>query len=152
MLPAPQSQHRHHHHHHHNHQRFSQHPMTQLASMAAISLGASTGALLRWQLGLYCNQAGLPWGTWLANALGGYAIGLVLALLQAMPQLSPLWRLLLVTGFLGGLTTFSSYSAEVFTLLQEGRWVMAAAWALGQVLTSVLLTALGWITLQSALG
>ena len=89
----------------------------------AICLGASAGALLRWRLALWLNQPGalLPWGTLAANLVGGYLIGLVLGLLQAMPQLDPLWRLLLVTGFLGALTTFSTFSAEVLGLLLQSR-------------------------------
>lgn len=116
----------------------------------AICLGACVGALLRWRLGLWLHTPGvLPWGTLAANALGGYLVGLVLAGLHAHPQIDPVWRLLLVTGFLGALTTFSSYSAEVFTLLQAQRWALALCWAAGHVTASVLLTAAGWHSMQA---
>lgn len=65
--------------------------------------------------------AGLPWGTLAANLIGGYLIGVCIALFQSMPQLDPVWKLAIVTGFLGALTTFSSYSAEVIGLLQQQR-------------------------------
>ncbi|MES2944763.1 MAG: fluoride efflux transporter CrcB, partial [Pseudomonadota bacterium] len=80
----------------------------------AICIGASVGALSRWGLALWLSPGGvIPWGTLAANLIGGYLIGVAIAVFQAMPQLDPAWRLLLVTGFLGGLTTFSSFSAEV---------------------------------------
>jgi len=93
----------------------------------AICLGACAGALARWRLGLWLNTQGtlLPWGTLAANLIGGYLIGLCLALFQAMPQLDPAWRLLLITGFLGALTTFSTFSAEVLGLLQQQRLALA---------------------------
>lgn len=116
----------------------------------AICLGACAGALLRWQLGLWLNTPGaLPWGTLAANAVGGYLVGLILAGLHAHPQLDPVWRLLLVTGFLGALTTFSSYSAEVFLLLQAQRWGMALLWASTHVVASIALTAAGWYSAQA---
>lgn len=116
----------------------------------AICLGACAGALLRWQLGLWLNTPGaLPWGTLAANAVGGYLVGLILAGLHAHPQLDPAWRLLLVTGFLGALTTFSSYSAEVFLLLQAQRWGMALLWASTHVGASIALTAAGWYSAQA---
>ncbi len=97
----------------------------------AISLGAAIGALLRWQLGVRLNSAfpAMPPGTLSANLLGGYIIGLAIAYFAQAPEISPEWRLFLVTGFCGGLTTFSTFSAEVVTLLQEGRLM----WAMGTV-------------------
>ena len=97
----------------------------------AISLGAAFGALLRWQLGIRLNSAfpAMPPGTLSANLLGGYIIGLAIAYFAQAPEISPEWRLFLVTGFCGGLTTFSTFSAEVVTLLQEGRLM----WAMGTV-------------------
>ncbi len=96
----------------------------------AICTGASLGALARWRLGLWLSHPGqLPWGTLAANAIGGYVIGLAIAAFEALPQLDPAWRLFLITGLLGGLTTFSSYSAEVFQLLHAGRWAMGMVWA-----------------------
>ena len=103
-----------------------------LASILAISAGASLGALLRWQLGLRLNALwpALPLGTLAANLVGGYCIGLALAWLAQHPELSPQWRLFLVTGLLGGLTTFSTFSAEVVAQLQSGRYLLALATAL----------------------
>lgn len=115
----------------------------------SICLGACLGALLRWQLGLWLHSAGpVVWGTFAANALGGYLMGLALAWLQAWPQLDPAWRLFIVTGFLGALTTFSSYSGEIFTLLQAQRWGLAIGWAAAHFFTALLLTALGWYSMQ----
>ncbi len=121
-----------------------------MLQVLAICCGASLGALARWQLGLLLSHPGqLPWGTLAANALGGYVIGAVLATLQALPHIDPLWRMFLVTGFLGALTTFSSYSAEVFQLLHAGRWPSALGWAASHVLCSLLLTAAGWASAQA---
>ncbi len=93
--------------------------------MLAISFGASSGALLRWQLGLRLNSflPALPPGTLAANLIGGYIVGFAIAYLSQAPYLAPEWRLVIVTGFCGGLTTFSTFSAEVVTLLEEGRFV-----------------------------
>jgi CrcB protein len=93
-----------------------------LLPIVAICLGASAGALARWGLALWLGAGGLmPWGTLAANLIGGYLIGGAIAAFQLLPDLDPVWRLALVTGFLGGLTTFSSFSAEVVTMLLEGR-------------------------------
>lgn len=110
----------------------------------AICIGASVGALSRWGLSLWLSPGGLiPWGTLAANLLGGYLIGMAIAVFQAMPQIDPVWRLLLVTGFLGGLTTFSTFSAEVVAYLLEARYGMAAGVALVHVTGSLLMTAAG---------
>ena len=99
-----------------------------LSAIFAISLGAVAGALLRAGLAQACNALfpALPPGTLLANWLGAYLIGLAMAVFAALPQLAPEWRWLVMTGFLGSLTTFSTFSAEVFALLQQGRLAMAA--------------------------
>ena len=90
-----------------------------MQAVLAICVGASLGALARWQLGLWLSAGGLiPWGTLAANLIGGYLVGIAIGVFNALPQLDPVWRLLLITGFLGGLTTFSSFSAEVMALLQ----------------------------------
>ena len=94
----------------------------------------------------------LPWGTLAANALGGYLIGLSVAFFQSHPGLDPVWRLTIITGFLGGLTTFSSYSAEVVELLQQGRWGMAAGWAAIHLLASLSLTVAGMATMAGLRG
>jgi CrcB protein len=96
----------------------------------AISLGSSLGALLRWGLGNQFNSLfpTVPPGTLTANLIGGYIIGVAIAYFAQAPDIAPEWRLLIVTGFCGGLTTFSTFSAEVVTLLQQGRltWAMGA--------------------------
>jgi fluoride exporter len=110
----------------------------------AISIGASVGALSRWGLTLWLSPGGtLPWGTLAANLTGGYLIGVAIAVFQSMPQLDPVWRLLLITGFLGGLTTFSSFSAEVVNFLMAERYALAISTALLHVLGSLLMTVLG---------
>lgn len=110
----------------------------------AISIGAAVGALARWGLGLWLTPGGLiPWGTLAANLIGGYLIGVALGVFQSMPQLDPVWRLLLVTGFLGGLTTFSSFSAEVVVFLMEARYGLAFATAVAHVAGSLLMTIVG---------
>jgi len=119
-----------------------------MLAVIAISIGASLGALARWQLGLWFNPAvtagtALPWGTLAANLIGGYLIGVCVAVFQAMPQLDPTWRLVLITGFLGGLTTFSSFSAEVVSMLMQQRYVLALGTAAVHVLGSLLLTVVG---------
>lgn len=115
-----------------------------MVSGIAICLGASLGALARWGLSLWLSPGGLlPWGTLVANLLGGYLVGVVIAVLQAQPQLDPVWRLLLITGFLGGLTTFSSFSAEVVGFLTGERYGLALLTAGLHVLGSLGMTVLG---------
>ena len=110
----------------------------------AICIGASVGALARWGLGLWLSPGGLiPWGTLAANLVGGYLIGIAVAVFQAMPQLDPVLRLALVTGFLGGLTTFSSFSAEVVSLLMQQRYMLSLGVATVHVVGSLLLTVAG---------
>ena len=118
--------------------------MPTAASVLAICIGASAGALARWGLGLWLTPGGLiPWGTLAANLIGGYLIGVCIAMFQAMPQLDPVWRLLLITGFLGGLTTFSSFSAEVVGFLMAERYAVALATASAHVAGSLLMTIAG---------
>ena len=115
-----------------------------MLSVIAICIGASVGALSRWGLGLWLTPGGIiPWGTLAANLIGGYLIGICIAVFQSMPQLDPVWRLLLITGFLGGLTTFSSFSAEVLNFLLEERYGLALGTALLHVLGSLLMTLAG---------
>ena len=121
--------------------------MHPLLPVVAISVGASVGALARWGLGLWLSPGGLiPWGTLAANLIGGYLIGICLAVFQAWPALDPAWRLAIVTGFLGGLTTFSSFSAEVLILLHQTRYALAFGTALLHVAGSLLLTIAGYHT------
>jgi fluoride exporter len=119
-----------------------------VSAALAISLGAALGALLRWGLSVGLNHLlpTLPPGTLLANLVGGYLIGLALALFAQAPQVSPEWRLFVITGFLGGLTTFSTFSAEVVHALQQGRVGWAVATAGTHLLGSVGLTLLGLAT------
>jgi CrcB protein len=114
-------------------------------SIAAICAGASLGAVLRWLLVAKFNPLfpALPLGTLAANLLGAYLVGVAVAIFANMPQLSPQARLFVVTGFLGGLTTFSTFSAEVVTQLQQGHTAWALATALAHLLGSFALTALG---------
>jgi CrcB protein len=115
-------------------------------------MGAAVGALARWQLGLWLSAGGLiPWGTLAANLIGGYLVGVAVGVFNALPQLDPAWRLLLITGFLGGLTTFSSLSAEVVAFLNEGRLALALGTALAHVTGSLLLTLAGLKTVTLVL-
>jgi len=116
-----------------------------MSVVIAICIGACVGALARWQLGTWLNtqEALLPWGTLAANLIGGYLVGGCVALFQAQPDLDPAWRLLLVTGFLGALTTFSSFSAEVVAMLSEGRLGIAIATACLHLFGSLLMTLAG---------
>ena len=115
-----------------------------MISVVAICLGASVGALARWGLGLWLNTgSGMPCGTLAANLMGGYLVGICVAVFQALPDLDPVWRLALVTGFLGALTTFSSFSAEVVGILQQQRYALALGTAALHLLGSLLLTILG---------
>ena len=124
-----------------------------MLNILSICLGACVGALARWGLGLALNTGGpVPWGTLAANLIGGYLVGVAVGAFQAMPQLDPVWRLLLITGFLGGLTTFSSFSAEVVALMVDGRLGLALGTAAMHLCGSLLLTWLGLRTVQAIAG
>ncbi len=116
----------------------------------AICVGASIGALLRWTLALWLNPstAAMPVGTLAANLIGGYLIGMAVAGLALTPEISPVWRLAIVTGFLGALTTFSSFSIEVVTMLLEGRVAMAGITTAAHLGGSLLLTWCGIRTVR----
>ena len=116
-----------------------------MLQVIAISLGASVGALSRWQLSLWLNQghAVLPWGTLAANWIGAWLIGVAVVFFQSQTQLDPAWRLAIITGFLGGLTTFSTFSVEVVSMLQHARYALALGTACLHVLGSLALTVLG---------
>ena len=103
--------------------------MGQPLAFAAVGLGAACGAWLRWGLSVWLAGAHgkLPLGTLVTNLGGGYLIGLLMGVFASMPQLSPEWRLFAITGFLGGLTTFSTFSGEAMVLLQRGDYGLAAA-------------------------
>jgi CrcB protein len=119
-------------------------------SILSISLGAALGALLRWLLAGRFNplHESLPLGTLAANLLGGYLIGVAVAYFADHPSLPPEARLFVVTGFLGGLTTFSTYSAEVVTLMHEARYLAGFTLAFVHLAGSFTLTALGMATVH----
>ena len=114
-------------------------------SIIAIFSGAGFGALLRWFLGTKLNALtpSIPLGTLSANLIGGYLIGFFVAFFAANTSLAPEWRLIIIAGFLGGLTTFSTFSAEIVTLIQEGRLVLACGAVLLHVVGSIIMTFIG---------
>ncbi|MBF0614270.1 MAG: fluoride efflux transporter CrcB [Magnetococcales bacterium] len=114
-------------------------------SMVAVAVGAALGGVLRWELSVRYNAlfSVVPMGTLLANLLGGYIVGLAMAFFAQLPSLAPEWRLLIVTGFCGGLTTFSTFSAEVVGLLQQGRLLWGLAAMALHLLGSLLMTLCG---------
>jgi CrcB protein len=116
-----------------------------LRSVVAICIGASLGALLRWWLGSQLNHIfpAIPPGTLAANLIGGYLVGIAIAFFATYSAISPEWRLLIITGFCGGLTTFSTFSAELVTLLQQGRSLWAFGAAAMHLGGSVLMTLAG---------
>jgi CrcB protein len=117
----------------------------------AVGLGAACGAWLRWGWGVWLNPVmgdTLPLGTLAANLAGGFLMGVTLALLQGETTLPPLWRLALTTGLLGGLTTFSTFSAEAFHLAQRGLWGWFALHMSLHVAGSVLMTWAGFSLAQ----
>lgn len=121
-----------------------------LQSLIFISIGASVGAVSRWLVGLWLNPffAHIPLGTLFVNLVGGYLIGVAIALFGSHPQWSAEWRLLIVTGFLGGLTTFSAFSLEMTQLLQQEKWLWLFAGITSHVLGSIIMTLLGLITVS----
>ena len=124
-----------------------------MLAMIAICLVACLGALGRWQLGLWLNPSTLasgflPLGTLAANLIGAYLVGIAVAIFQSWPQLDPAWRLACITGFLGALTTFSTFSAEVVDMLQQGRLFLALSSAGLHLFGSLLLTWAGLYTVR----
>ncbi len=120
-------------------------------SILAIFCGAGLGALLRagFNLATVSLAVTLPLGTFISNMVGGYLIGIAVAFFGNNPSLSPEWKLFIVTGFLGGLTTFSSFSAEVVGFLQRGEVTWALGTALMNLVGSLVLTFLGILTYQA---
>jgi CrcB protein len=122
-----------------------------MTSILPISLGAAFGAVLRWLLSTRLNSLfpALPPGTLVANLVGGYLIGVAISYFALHVDLPPQWRLLVITGFLGGLTTFSTFSAEVVTQIQQGSLFWAFATIATHVLGSLLMTFLGMATVAA---
>lgn len=117
--------------------------MSALIQAAAVAAGAATGALVRWQAGTRLSLiAGLPAGTLAVNLGGGLLIGLALAWFRLHPD-QQVWRLLAITGFMGGLTTFSAFSGESLGLLLSGRYLMALTHTLAHVIGALGCAALG---------
>ena len=118
--------------------------------LVAVGGGAALGAWARWALGLWLNALlpQLPLGTLAANVVGGYLVGLALAWFALAEGVPPELRLLVVTGFLGGLTTFSTFSAEAFGLLARQQYAWAAAHLALHLGGSLVATALGFATLR----
>ena len=120
-------------------------------SILAIFCGAGLGALFRagFNFATVSMASTLPLGTFISNMVGGYLIGIAVAFFGNNPALSPEWRLLIITGFLGGLTTFSSFSAEVVGFMQRGEVTWALGTALLHLFGSLVLTFLGILTYQA---
>ncbi len=118
--------------------------------LIAVGAGGAIGCWLRWWLGLKLNAVtpSLPLGTLAANLAGGYLIGLALGWFLQQPALPPEYRLFLITGLLGGLTTFSTFSVEAVELLMSGQYGWAALHVTTHLAGSLLLTALGIATVR----
>lgn len=121
-----------------------------VSGFVAVGVGAAVGAWLRWGLGILLNTVhpSIPLGTLTANLIGGYLIGVAMAVLYGEHGISPEMRLLIMTGFLGGLTTFSTFSAEAVDLLSRAQYGWALLHIFGHLLGSLLLTMLGFFTVQ----
>lgn len=120
----------------------------------AVGVGATLGAWLRWGLGVLLNpvHSQLPLGTIAANLGGGFIIGLSVAFFNAHPGLAPEWRLMLITGFLGALTTFSTFSAEAMLLLQRGEYLWALGHSAAHLVGSILCCTLGFALYRAIAG
>lgn len=117
----------------------------------AIAIGAAMGAILRWQLTLRMATVlqQFPMGTLVANLVGGFLAGVASAFFASHPGLPPQWRLLAVTGFLGGLTTFSTFSAESMDLLQKGAYLLALTHIAVHLFGSILLCIAGFASYRA---
>lgn len=120
-------------------------------SWLAVGLGAALGAWLRWGLGLWFNAVNnvVPIGTLAANLIGGYLVGLAVAFFSGHPGVPPEWRLFAITGFLGGLTTFSTFSAEAVMLLQRGDYMWALTHTVLHLVGSIACCTAGFATYRA---
>ena len=125
--------------------------MLAWGSLLAVGGGAAVGAWLRWGLGVALNPLfpTLPLGTVAANLLGGLLMGFAMELVTRHALLSPEIRLLVTTGFLGGLTTFSTFSAEMTTLLARGEWFWVAVGVVVHVVGSLIMTLAGILLMRA---
>ena len=125
-----------------------------LSSLLAVFVGGGLGSLLRWAISLKLNPLHhhLPLGTLTANLVGAFIIGLSLALFNRMPHIDNGWKLLITTGFCGGLTTFSTFSLEVVYLLQDGRFLWATANMLLNLAGSLAMTFLAFMLVRAVYG
>jgi fluoride exporter len=123
-------------------------------SVAAVCVGGTVGCLLRWFLNIWFNSqpAAVPLGTLAANLIGGYIVGVAVAFFALNDSLAPEWRLLVITGFCGGLTTFSSFSAEVVTMLRQDRLFWACTTIALHLFGSLLMTFAGIATVTRLKG
>jgi fluoride exporter len=119
-------------------------------SILAVGIGGALGSLFRWFLGIRLNAVFplLPLGTLASNVIAGYVIGVAVAFFGRWPGLAPEWRLFVITGLMGGLSTFSTFSAEVVQRIQEGRFGWAAGEIAIHVAASLLMTILGIATVS----
>ncbi|WP_109480611.1 fluoride efflux transporter CrcB [Paraburkholderia sp. C35] len=117
-------------------------------SILAVAIGGALGSLFRWFLGLRLNALfpDLPLGTFAANVIAGYIIGVAIAFFARQPEIPAEWRLFVITGLMGGLSTFSTFSAEVVADLQQGKLAWAAGEIVIHVSSSILMTILGIAT------
>ncbi|CAB3731445.1 fluoride efflux transporter CrcB [Castellaniella hirudinis] len=124
--------------------------MAGLYGIIAISIGSVIGALTRYGLSLSMNALvpAIPMGTLASNLIAAYIVGAAIAFFAAMPNLSPAWRLFVITGLAGGLSTFSTFSAELLTLLRDGRLGWSAGMLALHVCGSLAMTALGMVTIS----
>lgn len=122
-----------------------------LPSFIAVGLGAALGAWIRWGLTAWLNPLNtqLPLGTLGSNLIGGYGVGLAIGWFAMHPGVSPEWRLFVITGLLGGLTTFSTFSAEIVQLLGRQQFTWALATVAANTLGSFVMTVAGTMTVQT---
>lgn len=122
-----------------------------LASIAAVATGAALGGVLRWLAAAWLNHrwSGFPLGTLAVNCVGGLLVGAALVAFERWPAEG--WRLFLVVGVLGGLTTFSAFTGESLSLLQRGQWVLAGLHSLAHMVGALACAALGFWLLRMLL-